>query len=85
MNRYNLPREDYPITIRMLREDNREVVWEKVVELPNDGPVPIAIPGMAKELGVPIIIQFETATGALTETLPSGQSTTTQGGKYGVF
>lgn len=77
MNRYNLPKEDYPVTIRMLRNDNREVVWEKVIDLPNEGPVPIAIPGMAKEVGCPIIIQMEFGTGRCTETLPSGQTTTT--------
>jgi hypothetical protein len=77
VNQYNLPKEDYPITIRMLREDNRKVVWERVIELPNEGPMPVAIPCMAKEEGIPIIVQFETAQGSLTEMSPSGQSTTT--------
>jgi hypothetical protein len=70
VKQYNLPREDYPLTIRMLREDNREVVWEKIIDLPNEGPVPIAIPPMRKLIGIPVIVQVVTANGELTETQP---------------
>jgi hypothetical protein len=67
---FNLPKSAYPITIRMLRSDNRFVVWKKVIDLPNEGPIPLYIPPMAKQTGVPIIIQVEYANGETTETAP---------------
>jgi hypothetical protein len=68
LNRYNLPKEDYPITIRALRSSNREPVWTKVIDLPNEGPIPIVIPPLAKLAGERVIIQLVTAKGEVTET-----------------
>jgi hypothetical protein len=70
MKQFNLKKEKYPVTIRLLRSDDRREVWTRVIDLPNEGAIPIHIPGMANSEGVPIIVRVEYADGEIAETGP---------------
>jgi hypothetical protein len=63
MNQHNFPKEAYPLTIRALRHDNREEVWKRVIDLPNEGPVVVQIPPLRKHFGVSVIIRVERSDG----------------------
>jgi hypothetical protein len=63
MKQINFPKAAYPITIRALRSDNRQEVWMQVLDLPNDGPIMVAIPPLRKEFGVRVIIRVERSDG----------------------
>lgn len=53
---YDFPVDAFPITIRAMRTDNNEKVWEEVIEAP---PVVLQVPPLAKQLGVEVRVEVQ--------------------------
>jgi hypothetical protein len=62
-----LPPGDFPITIRCLRSDTDELVWQTTLEKP-DGLASVYVPPLRRIHGVPIVTEVQLADGEVTRT-----------------
>lgn len=63
---HDLPATAFPFTVQLVRADTQQVVWETRVS----GPGVIHVPGMAAELGVPVMARLVLPDGHVIEEGP---------------
>lgn len=65
MTTATLAAHDFPLTIRLFSGSTDELLWEKTVDRPANGPVPLHIPGYADTPHYPVRVEITFGDGSI--------------------